>query len=111
MHRVLSLDPGFYYSGPYRFFGSLYTRIPGIELSQSETYFHQALSTNPEYLGNAVLMAEFYHQKAENRNVFHNQLQSIVNIDPTINPEIIPENIFYQKRAMDLLNQEETLFE
>ena len=37
--------------------------------------------------------------------------RSIIFIDPTINPEIIPENIFYQKRAMDLLNQEETLFE
>ena len=39
MHRVISLDPGFNFSGPYRFFGSLYTRIPGIELSQSKTYF------------------------------------------------------------------------
>ena len=52
MHRVISLDPGFNFSGPYRFFGSLYTRIPGIELSQSKTYFDQAITANPEYLGN-----------------------------------------------------------
>ena len=67
MHRVISLDPGFNFSGPYRFFGSLYTRIPGIELSQSKTYFDQAITANPEYLGNKVLMAQFYYQKAGNR--------------------------------------------
>ena len=50
MNRVLTLEPGFDFSGPYRFFGSLYTRIPGIDLSQSKIYFDQALETNPEYL-------------------------------------------------------------
>ena len=56
-------------------------------------------------------MSAFYHQKAENRNLFTSQLQSVIDIDPTLNPDIIPENIFYQKRAAYLLNQEQTLFE
>ena len=111
MHRIISLEPDYLYGGPYRFFGIFYSRIPGVEITQSKNYFEKAINSYPNYFGNKVQMSEFYHQKAENRIVFHNQLQSIVNIDPTINPEIIPENIFYQKRALYLLNQEEILFE
>ena len=111
MHRILSLEPGFFYSGPYRFFGSFYTRIPGIELSQSETYFNQALSANPNYLGNAVHMAEFYHQKAGNREQFHKMLSDVVKADFSANPDVIAENLFYQDRARWLLSKESSLFE
>jgi len=111
MHRTLSLEPRFFYSGPYRFFGSLYTRIPGIELSQSKTYFTQALSANPDYLGNAVHMAEFYHQKAGNREQFHTMLTDVVKADFSANPDIIAENLSYQDRARWLLSKESSLFE
>jgi hypothetical protein len=111
MHRILSLDPGFYYSGPYRFFGSLYTRIPGVELSQSKTYFLQALSSNPDYLGNAVHMAEFYHQKAGNREQFHSMLLDVIDTDLTGNPELMAENLYYKERAKLLLKMESSLFE
>ena len=111
MHRILSLEPGYHYSGPYRFFGSMYTRIPGVELSHSETYFNQALSANPEYLGNAVHMAEFYHQKSGNREQFHSMLNGVIEADPTSHPEIMAENLFYQDRARMLLSKESSLFE
>ncbi len=111
MHRILTLDPGYYFSGPYRFFGSLYTRIPGVELSQSKTYFNQALEANPEYLGNAVLMAEFYYQKAGNREQFHKLLKKVVNTNLTDHPELMTENFFYQNKAITLLNNESLLFE
>ena len=111
MHRIISIEPDYLYGGPYRFFGIFYSRIPGVEITQSKSYFEKANSSHPNYFGNKVQMSEFYHQKAENRNLFHNQLQSIINIDPIINPETTPENIFYQKRAVHFLNQEEVLFE
>lgn len=111
MFRILTLDPGYHYSGPYRFFGSLYTRIPGIELSQSETYFNQALSNHANYLGNAVHMAEFYHQKAGNREQFHKILKDVIKTELTEFPEVMVENLLYQKRAQYLLSQEPLLFE
>jgi len=111
MHRIISLEPGYHYSGPYRFFGSLYTRIPGIELSTSETYFNQALETNSEYLGNLVHMAEFYYQKAGNREKFHTTLMKVVQTDIAHHPEMMAENLFYQDRAKYLLNVESSLFE
>ena len=111
MHRIISLEPGYFYGGPYRFFGLFYTRIPGVELIQSKTYFEQALANHPEYMGNAVQMSEFYNQKAGNRNQFHTQLKLVVSKDPTTDPEILPENLFYQDRARSLLEQESILFE
>ena len=41
MHRVISLEPNYDYGGAYRFFGVFYCRIPGVELSQSKTYFEK----------------------------------------------------------------------
>ena len=111
MHRIISLEPDYFYGGPYRFFGLFYTRIPGVELIQSKTYFEQALANHPEYMGNAVQMSEFYNQKAGNRNQFHTQLKLVVSKDPTTDPEILPENLFYQDRARSLLKQESILFE
>ena len=74
-----------------------YTRIPGIELSQSETYFNQALTADPEYLGNKVTMAEFYHQKAGNREQFNLFLKKILDTDIVEHPELMIENYFFQK--------------
>ena len=111
MHRVISLDPGFYFGGPYRFFGSLYTRIPGIELSQAKTYFDQAITAHPEYLGNMVLMAQYYFQKAGKREEFHNILKTLIKADLNKYPEIMADNYFYQKKAKTLLKDEPILFE
>ena len=111
MHRLIALAPDYLYGGPYSFFGIFYSRLPGVEISQSKNYFEKAISSYPDYFGNKVQMSEFYYQKAENKNSFQNQLNSIISIEPTIDPEIVPENIFYQKRAILLLGQKETLFE
>jgi len=111
MHRIISLEPSYFYGGPYRFFGAFYTRIPGIELSQSKSYFDQAISAFPNYLGSQVYLAEFYHQKSGNREQFHDVLQKVIQFDTSILPEIIPENTYYQSRAKSLLEQENILFE
>ena len=39
MHRIIALEPDYLYGGPYRFFGIFYSRIPGVEISQSKSYF------------------------------------------------------------------------
>ena len=111
MHRVLSLEPDFYFSGPYRFFGSLYTRIPGIELSQSKSYFDQAISTNPQYLGNHVQLAQYYYQKSGDREKFNETLKMVLTVNLTDYPEIMADNFYYQKKAAILLKNESLLFE
>jgi len=111
MHRVISLDPGFNYSGPYRFFGSLYTRIPGVELTQSETYFKQAISSNSDYLGNLVSMAEYFHQKKGNREQFHKILLEVSEVDINQFPDKMNPNYFSKIYSLELLKKESLLFE
>lgn len=111
MHRVISLDPGYNYSGPYRFFGSLYTRIPGVELTQSETYFKQAINSNSDYLGNLVSMAEYFHQKKGNREQFHKILLRVSKNDLDQFPDIMNQNYFSKKYSLELLEKESLLFE
>ncbi len=111
MNRVLALDPGFNYSGPYRFFGQLYTRIPGIELSQSEIYFKQSIDSNPEYLFNWISYAEYYHQKNGNREQYNKILKEILGRDINQYPEIMNDNYFSKIYARKLLEKESLLFE
>ncbi len=111
MHRIISLDPDYHYGGAYRFFGVFYSRIPGVEINQSKTYFEKAISSNENYLGNKVQMSEFFYQKSENKPSFLVHLQQVINLDASTFTEMMPENIYYQKRAQNLLNQQDTLFE
>jgi hypothetical protein len=111
MHRIISLDPNYDYGGAYRFFGVFYSRIPGVEINQSKTYFEKAISSNENYFGNKVQMSEFFYQKSENKPSFLIQLQQVINLEASTFTEMVPENIYYQKRAKNLLNQQDTLFE
>mgnify|MGYP001288711699 FL=1 len=111
MNRVLTLEPGFHYGGAYRFFGMLYTRIPGMDIEQSFSYFDQAIKSNPHYLANSVFLADFYHQKAGNREQFNKILTSVLSTNLTTHPEVMNDNWFYQKKAQKLLENESSLFE
>ena len=111
MHRVISLEPNYDYGGAYRFFGVFYSRIPGVELSQSKTYFEKAISSNETYFGNQVQMSEFYYQKSEDKTSFIEQLEYVKSLDASINNSNMAENLYYQKRANKLLLQQDTLFE
>ena len=111
MNRVLTLDPGFHYGGAYRFFGMLYSRIPGLDIEQSFSYFDQAIKSNPHYLANSVFLADFYHQKAGNREQFNKILTSVLSTNLTTHPEVMNDNWLYQKKAQKLLEYESSLFE
>ena len=56
-------------------------------------------------------MAEFYHQKAGNREQFNLFLKEIIDTALVEHPELLIENYFFQKRAETLLERESSLFE
>jgi tetratricopeptide (TPR) repeat protein len=111
IHRMLSLNPYYYYGGPYRLMGVLYVRIPGVEIVHSETYFNLALESFPEYFSTAVLKAQYYCTKAGDRDQFHSLLTSVLEADPSSIPEVFAENLHEQEKAHQLLEIEELLFE
>ena len=63
------------------------------------------------FLGNKVLMAEYYHQKKGNKEQFYNLLNEVIESDINLLPEAMPENIFYKKRAKYLIDNISTFFE
>jgi tetratricopeptide (TPR) repeat protein len=111
IHRMLSLNPYYYYGGPYRLMGVLYVRIPGVEIVHSETYFNLALESFPEYFSTAVLKAQYYCTKAGDRDQFRSLLISVLEADPSSIPEVFAENLHEQEKARQLLEIEELLFE
>ncbi|NQV38829.1 MAG: hypothetical protein HQ509_12590 [Candidatus Marinimicrobia bacterium] len=111
LHHMLLINPNYFYGGPYRLFGVLYARIPGVDISRAESYFDQAISAYPDYFASKVLKAQFFYTKAGQREQFNRALNDIISADPTIIPEVMSENIFEQKLAKILLAEESMLFE
>ena len=111
LHRILSLKPDFFYHGANRLFGGIYARLPGVELRLSMNNFDKAILGSPNYLGTYVVRAEYLHTKNGNREAFTKDLQMVLNADPTLLPNISPENLFEQEKAKQLLLKEATLFE
>jgi len=111
LHRILSLEPDFFYHGANRLFGGIYARLPGVELNLSMNNFDKAISGSPHYLGTYVVRAEYLHTKSGNQDAFIKNLQMVLNADPALLPNISPENLFEQEKARKLLLKKASLFE
>ncbi|MBT5440694.1 MAG: hypothetical protein HOK88_05140, partial [Candidatus Marinimicrobia bacterium] len=70
LHRILSLEPDYFYHGANRLFGGIYARLPGVELNLSVNNFDKAITGSPNYLGTYVVRAEYLHTKSGNREAF-----------------------------------------
>ena len=64
LHRILALQPDFFYHGANRIFGGIYARLPGLDLSYSVNNFDKAkqLEIFPIYFVN-------HGDKLDQRNV------------------------------------------
>ena len=110
LHQILSIKPDFYYHGANRIFGELYSRLPGVDLIHSENNFQKSVAGSPNYFANYVSRAQYFHTKNGDREKFIQDLQKVLNMDPTILPEVSPENLFEQEKAKILLSKESSLF-
>ncbi|MGY8781501.1 MAG: TRAP transporter TatT component family protein [Fidelibacterota bacterium] len=111
LHRILAVNPNFFYHGAHRIFGGIYARLPGVTLSHSENNFEKSIAGSPNYLGTYVVRARYLHTKSGDREQFVKDLQFVLNTDPTITPEVSPENLIEQSKAKELLKKESSLFE
>lgn len=111
LFKLLSLDPTYYYGGPFRLLGIFYSRIPGVDLNQSKTYLEQAINSYPGYFSTRTYLSEFYYTKTGEPELFRQNLEEMLEMDPAMIPEVMPENIFEQEIARSLLSQESKLFE
>jgi tetratricopeptide (TPR) repeat protein len=114
MQRCLDLDQAFYFYGPDRYFGVFYGRAPamsGGDLGKSKHHFEISLSKYPNYFATRVLMADDYAVKAQNKELYRELLQYVIDGDPESLPEAAPENRCEQRKAKILLEDIEERFE
>lgn len=114
MTRCLELDRYYFFAGPDRYFGAFFAIAPsyaGGDLDRSRQHFDESLRRFPNYFGTRVLYAENYAVKAQNRQLFEEQLRMVIDGDPESIPEAAPENRIEQRKARDLLQRMDELFE
>lgn len=114
MARCLELDPNYFYRAPDRYFGAFYARAPafaGGDLTKSREHFERAIEHAPNYFGTHRIFAEEYATKAQDRALFDRELQWVISHEPTIEPDVEPENRIEQRKARELMERAGDLFE
>jgi tetratricopeptide (TPR) repeat protein len=111
--RVTELDTGYYYGGADRYWGAYYAALPsfaGQDLPRSVTHFDKSIEIAPSYLGTQVLKASYWAVKTQNKAEFESLLNAVLSADPTVRPQITPENKVEQAKARALLAEKDELF-
>lgn len=114
MTRCLELNRDYFYAGPDRYFGAFFAVAPtyaGGDLQRSGQHFEYSISRYPGYFGTRVLYALEYAVKMQDRALFQQQLQLVVDGDPNVIPDVRAENLAEQRKARAALERIDQLFE
>lgn len=106
MEFCLDEDPLYWYQGPDRYFGIFYAKAPGFaggDMKKSAAHFNVAIDAHPNYFGTRILMAEEWAVKEDNRPLFEELVNYVLNGDVNSIPAIIPENQCEQRKAAKLM--------
>jgi tetratricopeptide (TPR) repeat protein len=112
MTTIRELDSTFFFTGPDRYFGAFYTKIPfpSGDLVRSAKHFEASIKGSPNYLASRVLYAELNRIKAGDRAKFKELLDAVVAFDVNSAPELLPENTIEQRKAKALLEEIDVYF-
>lgn len=106
MNRVLeTLGPDYFFGATGRYFGAYYAALPsfaGQDLERSRKEFDAVIAKFPDHFGNRVLLAEYWAVKAQDRALYLEQLDFVINGDPNVIPEIAAEQEAEQRKAVAL---------
>ncbi len=113
MEWVTEQAPDYYYGGPDRYWGAYYSIAPsfaGGDVEVSRKHYDKSLELAPNYLGTKVLMADTLATKIQDREMFENLLNQVIESDPTVIPDVVPEQKVEQEKAREMLAQVNDLF-
>jgi tetratricopeptide (TPR) repeat protein len=107
MERVIKIDPNYYYGGAYLYLGSIYSKIPkmlGGNPEKSKEYFEKALKiSDGKFLLTYVYYAKMYAVAIQDRDLFSNLLNKVIDADINILPSQILPNSIAKDKASKLL--------
>jgi tetratricopeptide (TPR) repeat protein len=113
MEFCLANNSDYFYSGPNRYFGIFYAKAPGFaggDMKKSAAFFNTAIDAYPNYYGTRILMAEEWAIKEDNRPLFEELVNYVLNGDPNVIPEIVPESLCEQRKAKKLMAEIDDTF-
>jgi hypothetical protein len=106
MEYVSNVDPGYYYSGPARYWGAYYAIAPsfaGGDPERSKAEFEKSLAEQPLFLGTKVLMADTWAPKVQDKEAYRRLLQEVIDGDAEALADVIPEQKIEQEKARELI--------
>lgn len=113
INRVGELDKNFFYGAYDRYWGAYYAVAPGFaggDMERSLQSFNSAIKTEKNYLGNYVLLADYWARKKGDKDMFVNNLNKVLKMNPNSVKAIAPENKIEQRKAKKLLDQVNEIF-
>jgi tetratricopeptide (TPR) repeat protein len=113
MEFCLDEYPTYFYQGPDRYFGVFYAKAPsfaGGDMKKSAAHFNIAIQAHPNYYGTRILMAEEWAVKEDNRPLFEELVNYVLNGDPNAIPEIVPEALCEKRKAKKLMSEIDDIF-
>ena len=105
MEFCLANNPTYWYQAPDRYFGVFYAKAPsfaGGDMKKSKNHFNISMSAHPDYWGTRILMAEEWAIKEDNKDLFLELVNYVIDGDPNVIPYIKPENTCEQRKARNL---------
>ena len=106
MEFCLDQNPLYFYQGPDRYFGIFYAKAPGFaggDMKKSAAHFNVSIDAQPNYFGTRILMAEEWAIKEDNRALFEELVNYVLNGDPNVIPAIVPGKQCEQRKAQKLM--------
>ncbi|MFW2390147.1 MAG: TRAP transporter TatT component family protein [Polyangiales bacterium] len=113
MEFCLANDPEYFYNGPERYFGIFYAKAPGFaggDMKKAASFFNKAIDAEPNYFGTRILMAEEWAVKEDNRPLFEELVNFVLESDVNVIPEIVPESACEQRKARILMDNIDDTF-
>jgi len=113
MDFCLANNPLYFYQGPDRYFGVFYAKAPGFaggDMKKSAAHFNIAIDAHPNYYSTRILMAEEWAVKEDNRALFEELVNYVLNGDPNVIPELVPEQTCEQRKAAKLMAEIDDTF-
>lgn len=113
MEFCLAENPSYWYQGPDRYFGVFYAKAPsfaGGDMKKSAEHFNISMEAHPDYWGTRILMAEEWAIKEDNKELFLELVDYVLQGDPNVIPYIKPENMCEQRKATKLKDNMDDYF-
>ena len=113
MEFCLDNDPLYFYQAPDRYFGVFFAKAPGFaggDMKKSAAHFNISIDAHPNYYGTRILMAEEWAVKEDNRPLFEELVNYVLQGDPNAIPELVPESMCEKRKAEKLMAEIDDIF-